>query len=285
VYGKSGHVIDSIGLICRPFPDYIPPSGVPILLVHGINNSAQEQDEYHTNCEKYFESFISGFANERRSLVTIGYYAGDVDCDLYINGYQSVTNNTSISDIASAFADLVEEHFHDNNVSRVQVAAHSMGGLITRDAIARHGSDLDISEVATFGTPHNGASKADLCTTVPWTNSHQCEEMKEGSDFLDSLDEDPNPQAANGTRWMLVGSEDDEATGPDTTVAMGSGPDTRPEVRIEYYEETAFVGNSCSDDKNKVGHSEIISSEQIGTCANGQYEGIKTPVDHAIDFF
>ncbi len=284
VFGKSGQVMDSIGLICKPFPGYIPPSDVPILLVHGIINSAQEEDEYHTNCKKYFESFISGFTDERRALVTIGYYAGDLECDLYIEGYQSVTNNTSISDIADAFAMLVKEQFHDNDVPRVQVAAHSMGGLITRDAIDRYGSDLNITDVATFGTPHNGAAKATLCTLVPWTASRQCEEMKEGSDFLSGLEENPQ-SATQGTHWMLVGSDDDEGTGPDTTVAMGNGPDTRPEVRIEYYKNTAFVGNSCDDQKNKVGHSQIISSKQMGTCENGQYQSLKNPVDHALDFF
>jgi triacylglycerol lipase len=49
--------------------------------------------------------------------------------------------------------------------SRVNIVAHSMGGLDARLAIARHGLDKNVASLTTIGTPHNGTPLADTALT------------------------------------------------------------------------------------------------------------------------
>ncbi len=106
---------------------------------------------------------------------------------------------------------------------RVDVIAHSMGGLIIRYAVAatqRHEFDfppyLLVEDVVTMGAPHGG-----LRGLVPQDISAEVSEMTAGSKLLRYLQRNAwNPQARDGTDWLTMGSAADD------TVTAGSAAAT-----------------------------------------------------------
>ena len=73
----------------------------------------------------------------------------------------------SVPERARALADMV----HGLPCERVNIVAHSMGGLDSRYAIARFGLDDRVASLITIATPHRGTPLADLvagaCSLVP----------------------------------------------------------------------------------------------------------------------
>jgi hypothetical protein len=106
----------------------------------------------------------------------------------------------------------------------VDVVSHSLGGLITRYALAqiqRNHPDfppyLYVEDSVTLGTPHSGTGWANFC----WTT--QCSQMRPGSSLVNWLATyGPNPQADGGTDWTAVGSYDDEIVSEGSSIAMSA---------------------------------------------------------------
>jgi triacylglycerol esterase/lipase EstA (alpha/beta hydrolase family) len=153
---------------------------------------------------------------------TIGYYSGDTNCGVRI---ASTGTDTSIMELGRLLAwDIYNRH--SKYGQSVDVVAHSMGGLVLRAAITGTSRGLSgwpayiyVEDAVTIGTPHNGASSllTGLC------NSVQCAQMRKGSSFLTSLAD--NAQAAGGTDWTMIGTEDDDTVMVEsaTTESGGAG--------------------------------------------------------------
>lgn len=99
----------------------------------------------------------------------------------------------------------------------VNILAHSMGGLIVRDALGQSGAGqpsynsafppnpLNVSRVVTVATPHGGVSQY-LMNWVPIVNN-QIGDMLSTSSFMQNvLASIQKPQGSNGTFWGLVGA-------------------------------------------------------------------------------
>ncbi|MFI2206037.1 esterase/lipase family protein [Streptomyces sp. NPDC020192] len=175
----------------------------PVIFVHGINGLA------NTNCAAKWKNAMQAIKGSgwRGELVTFGYYNRDRNCTFQHPG----TLNTPLETIGLDLAWDIYNHYTLRGMP-VDIIAHSMGGLITRyalDAVAKHvhgaPPKLYVEDVATLGTPHDGANQryTDLCKF-----KLQCRQMAPGSDFLKSLGR--NPQSAMGTDWTLIGSGDDK---------------------------------------------------------------------------
>jgi pimeloyl-ACP methyl ester carboxylesterase len=87
---------------------------------------------------------------------------------------------------------------------RCIVVAHSMGGLVARSALRRHGSSI-MDELITIGTPHGGSRLARL---APGINADQ---MRPDSAWLQALNDDP---ASHSVPVTVVASRDDELVAP-----------------------------------------------------------------------
>lgn len=187
-----------------------------VIFVHGFAPTGK-----HSSCSGYFSKATSGFKNTgsgwKGSLLTFGYYKGQTGCSKNYPG----SRDTSLKTVAKAFANYV--YGYSKNNIKVDVVAHSMGGLVVRAALyytARHASGfpprLYIEDVATLGSPHGGTGWGTACSTVlDW---QQCTDMKPGSPFLKALGY-WMPNSAMGTDWTTVGSYDDEIVSETSAVA------------------------------------------------------------------
>jgi hypothetical protein len=205
----------------------------PVYLVKGY---APGDDR--PRCDSRWRSAIS--AMHRRGwigqLVRVGFYAWDTPdtgCDVNLTqGHAPGSRNTSIRDLGKSLAWNIYNVYSSKGKS-IDLVGHSMGGLIIRAALAgyqrrepgwpgRGGEELYVEDVVTLGTPHAGTPffVNAACSAL---STRQCEEMKPGSRFMSWLAKTPNPQAAGGTDWTLIGSSSDEVAPPETATPRSMG--------------------------------------------------------------
>lgn len=82
----------------------------------------------------------------------------------------------------------------DTGAERVALVAHSMGGLVCRAYLRRHGC-ARVARLLTVAAPHHGTRMA---RRAPGVNAGQ---MRVGSPWLQSLDASPPPAAALASLW------------------------------------------------------------------------------------
>ncbi|MEV6284822.1 hypothetical protein [Kribbella sp. NPDC051770] len=223
-----------------------------LFLVHGFDPSGEKPG---TDCASYWSSARTHFKNKgwRGGIVTFGYYAGGSNCTYKYNG----DRDTSITTIAKALANRIYTGYSRHG-RKVDVVAHSMGGLVVRSALyhTHRGTEgfppyLFVEDVVTLGTPHDGANSAELAACkVAYDKHRQCTQMTAGSQFLKDLPETPS-KSAMGTDWTVVSSFD------DNTVSEGSGLGVNAQHKIQYDERGA----------DAINHSELKSLR------SGSYRG------------
>jgi triacylglycerol esterase/lipase EstA (alpha/beta hydrolase family) len=188
----------------------------PVIFVHGWNSNG------NTDCNSYWSAAKSKFSSTgwTGALVTFGYYTGDTNCSIKYNGS---TTTTSIKTVGKALANEIYNRYSKNGV-KVDVVAHSMGGLVIRSALtevakktAGYPAYLYVEDVVTLSTPHGGATNASWCNITLWL---QCQEMWARSTFLKGLAD--RPVSAMGTDWTAIASYDDPQVSYVSGVAMGA---------------------------------------------------------------
>jgi pimeloyl-ACP methyl ester carboxylesterase len=95
---------------------------------------------------------------------------------------------------------------------RVDVVAHSMGGLILRIATRDH-PDVGgaVGRVVTLGSPHEGTD------SPPAFVPHEGVQMRRGSEFLDEL---PAPPVEALEDWTTIAAEQDYVVFPEETSSL-----------------------------------------------------------------
>lgn len=231
-------------------------------LVHGIKaprQSEKEDDPWYgpvRNDLSHFDELQTllledgGYANAWR----VDYYGGACDHDIrgsnyghHDRGYASGHNapgkptygcngvhhldhsiDTDIRHLAYHLAKTVElekTQFNDY----VDIAAHSMGGLVTRSMLAQFNLEnrddffpdqLMVEDVVTMGTPHDGYRWEDMWWDCPG-QFLQVEQMCSQSNFANELRSiGQDPQGTGGTEWTLIGSECDWVVRPGQATRM-----------------------------------------------------------------
>lgn len=208
------------------------------VLVHGFDREADQ------DCAGGWKSAKDLLvANGWTSVYTFGYYSGDKNCDLKVEG----TTDTRIQEVGRQLAWTIYYFWSGNGVA-VDIMAHSMGGLVSRAAIEgtrRYGAavaadalpavaPLDaqpqefgatawpsgwppyvyIEDIVTLGTPHKGIDSILGGTLCPFTHE-QCSDMKAGSGFLSWLG--GLKSSAMGTDYTLLGSAYDDTVGDNSS--------------------------------------------------------------------
>jgi hypothetical protein len=164
-------------------------------------------------------------------LVTVGYYSSEVTgqgcadwvvntadrddvgaCDSITGASAAGTTGEPIRHLACRLAWYVYDTYTRNN-QPVRILAHSMGGLIVRDAIAEagHGAPfppaLAVDRVVTVATPHGGLANDYLANARTMLPSAEVEDMAADSPFMARLNGAgyQAPQGTGGTFWGLLG--------------------------------------------------------------------------------
>ena len=195
----------------------------PVLLVHGYNATSNS-----TNCGADFDTMIAQLRSQGFTgpMVRVGFYSGDVNCDVNLRSYGSFGDSSSWKQIAKALSHYVSREYTSRGVA-VDIVGYSMGGLIGRGAVwgaqkAESGfsAPIDVEDVVTLGTPHNGAAwYSSLCL---WG---QCTSLKPGATDLSWLNQNGNPQGRFGTEFTTIGSNGDAVT-PTSSAHYMSIPST-----------------------------------------------------------
>lgn len=112
----------------------------PILMVHGV----------------FFRDFKPAFLN----------YWGRISGELAQNGatiyYGNQQSAASVEECGKELAARIRQIVAETGCEKVNVIAHSKGGLDTRAAIARYGADEYVASLTTINTPHRGCEFADF---------------------------------------------------------------------------------------------------------------------------
>ncbi|GAA4607581.1 hypothetical protein GCM10023195_28930 [Actinoallomurus liliacearum] len=193
-----------------------------VYLVHGVSTKGDN------DCAAAWRAALWSLKRDgwKGALDTVAYYKGDRHCAVSVPGRGAYTPNTSIKELGRAFAWLV--YNRDTRYGRsVDVAAHSMGGLVVRAALTgvqnrENGfpSRLYIANVATLDSPHGGRLHSG-CTSL------ECRQMqgKDGGALLHWLRQ--NPQSTQGTDWTLIGSDADTRVPTSSALGMTAGHKVR----------------------------------------------------------
>jgi pimeloyl-ACP methyl ester carboxylesterase len=195
-----------------------------ILLVHGYGSAAQGKDCNGSTWKNALRYYQDAGGRDRSSMTTIGYYAGDANCDAVI-GDGAATNARPIQDIARDLANYINMAYTVQG-QPVDIIAHSMGGLITRVALlgsaqgwAGFPSKLDVDNVVTLSTPHQGVANSSANDDRQWN------QMAPRSGFMRRLHQAGSGLGdawASGTDWSLVGSEEDRTVSYDSGIDKGN---------------------------------------------------------------
>ncbi|GIF62232.1 hypothetical protein Ais01nite_02670 [Asanoa ishikariensis] len=217
----------------RPAPNRDDGRTEPVLFVHGYDPAASPG----YNCWGYFGNMINKFLEWgwTYNMRTVGYYAGDTQCDVRI---ASDTHNSGLYWLSQQFAWFIYDNYSSKHVS-VDIVGHSMGGLIARGAVhyTRKGAGEDsswppylfVEDVVTLGTPHDGSDLAGFCDVL--LRDPECIDMRWGSGFVNGLSTAENPQSAQNTDWTTIGAEDDAVVSWQSAQGMQAGH------RIRYFSQ------------------------------------------------
>ena len=115
----------------------------PILLVHGIVIKDWK--------------FIKSFGNIKKVLNQVGF---DVETSK-TDGFGTIENN------AKQLKNQIEEMLVKYNIDKVNIIAHSKGGLDSKYMIKELGMENHIASLTTLCTPHKGSKIADKLLSLP----------------------------------------------------------------------------------------------------------------------
>jgi triacylglycerol lipase len=129
-----------------------------------------------------------------------------------------------IRDSARAFRDYLAQLRSGNGFSKVDLVAHSEGGLVARYYLKFLGGTADVGRYVSLGTPQYGTYVANILQFLglgDCVGIIACQQMTINSSFLNDLnDGDDTPGAV---RYTTVRTLQDELVRPTTNAALGDG--------------------------------------------------------------
>lgn len=243
----------------------------PIVYVHGFEDDGGANCQQFNPMKTFFENHAPRFTSTHN---TVAYYDRDTNCgyNLSANGNHSLhfasghrngahTTDTNIRHLGYHLAWFIWNKYSQDG-KHVDIVAHSMGGLITRYAVAQtahHDRDfppnLLVDDIVTLGTPHNGPrAHASFGCAVAVFSPLQCDQMDGGSEFQAWLDDHAaNPKPIQRTDWTTIGSDDDNLVASDSAIGMGANSTKviyKTESNIEHTDlrdETRAVNDAVAD--------------------------------------
>lgn len=169
-----------------------------------------------------------------KPIYVVGTYWDDIDTDANIATYGGEPNELDPNDHqdpetgnglhgGSSIRHMAYHlgHYLASYHGKVDVIAHSMGGVMVRSALLESELETDpsipklaVTRIITHGSPHGGLSKKGLsalsCTVLNFEDRkqrHQCRDLKAGSEFMERLRiVGQHPNGLGGTKWTVTGA-------------------------------------------------------------------------------
>ena len=210
------------------------PSRLPVLLIHGYV------------CNRGFWAPLSG------QLAQAGVVHGAVDLEPV---------NAGIDDVVPLVARAIAELLALAGGEQVVIVAHSMGGLVARAYLRRHGG-AQVARVITLGTPHHGTALANLALG---SNARQMSRPGgRPNAWLAQLDADEPPH----TRALITSiySQHDNIVAPQDSARL-------PGARNCAYAGLGHVALASDPRVLRQVLSEITIVSEVGTAAFARHEG------------
>lgn len=237
-----------------------------VIFVHGFDVGGG------VACRPYWSNAGSHFRAQgwTGSLETYGVYGNDTECTWK---HPSATADTPIRTIGMHLANVIYDNYTSKGL-KVDIVAHSMGGLVTRAALMGvqlgepgFPSHLYVEDVVTLATPHTGTSLAIFCNLIPVLQ--QCSDMAPGSAFLGWLGRLGTgagyarlPVSGMGTEWTVLSSF------ADSIVSEGSGVNVYADHRIQYH------AGQCTGVEGGLSHTEMKTVRTGNHCLRAQNDHV-----------
>ena len=206
-------------LVREPRP---APASLPLLLIHGVL--------VNDGVWLGFRRFLN-----RRGL-------GPVYTINYGPPYQDIEYFTS------QLAARIDGICAATGASRVMLIGHSMGGLVARAYIRRHGMSR-VAHLVSIGTPHHGSRLA-------WLWFGRClAQMRPGNAWLAALNADEHP-AGSGT-ITSIWSRHDSMVAPQASAVLGAAANV------------AVIG---------IGHNALLGSQEVKELTAAEVSGVRSRI-------
>lgn len=129
-----------------------------------------------------------------------------------------------IADSARAFSGYVAQVRANTGAARVDLVAHSEGGLVSRYYLKYLGGTGSVGRLITLGSPHYGTYVADIATFLGLGNCVgivACQQMAIGSAFLDNLN--AGDDTPGSVRYTTIRTLQDELVRPTQNATLADG--------------------------------------------------------------
>jgi len=153
--------------------------------------------------------FVHGLGGSRGNFLLMSWY-------LWLAGRKRsykihFTEGQSIDDMATALARFIRDVKKATGEKRVEIIAHSLGGIIARLAISKHRLASSVKTLITLGTPHRGTYFA------RYANTKITRDLRPDSELMKRLNKRPWPKNIRGVSFW---SRNDLLVLPAESAAM-----------------------------------------------------------------
>lgn len=163
------------------------------------------------------------------------------------------TKSENIDTYALRLKDLIDIVKERTNKPKVNIIAHSMGGLVARRYVQIFGEG-DIDKLITISTPNKGIAGAisDYCSLIG--ENRECQDMQENSLFINKLN-DPLKQPVKVKLYSIIGQ------GCQMKFGDGDGIVSTKNAKLENA-KLYFVNGTCGGVFGAVLHTDILDIER-----------------------
>ena len=163
------------------------------------------------------------------------------------------TKSESIDTYALRLRDLIDIVKERTNKPKVNIIAHSMGGLVVRRYIQIFGED-EIEKFIMIATPNKGiaGSISDYCGLIG--ENRECQDMHENSLFINKLN-DPLKQPTNANIHAIIGQ------GCQMKLGNGDGVVLAENAKLENA-ELHYVNGTCGGLFGDALHTKILDIDE-----------------------
>lgn len=143
-----------------------------------------------------FDYYILDAAKDKRGSYTAGPGRigsdGSYACTKPVAGKGHLTpddgsyDNESTHEFAADLASMIDDVIRATGSPKVDIVAHSMGGLVTRSYLAFFGGNAKVEHVVLLASPHLGvpfATAGSIFIGKSWMEAHELTELDQGSFF------------------------------------------------------------------------------------------------------